>query len=436
MGGASFSPDGTRILTGSDDGTAKVWDARTGTALLDLRGHTGWVLSASFGPDGTRILTGGADKTAKVWDARTGTALLELKGHKYPVGSASFSPDGTRILTGIGDLTDVLDTWSGTMLKERSGLFVIFHFTDHTSVLPLLENIANERGTQTAVGGTQTAKVWDARTGQELKGEPIPPETAPGPISPDGRSVAHPVGNRVEVMALNPDAEELEYRRFLTRPNPARYREGYDEAKKAGDEFAARFYFGLLPTRSRADAIVAPLFVSLLIRDDVIAALKARPADDPEVQAACLELAGSWTESALQCNNVVWTLVFEPGKPDAIYQRGLRLAKAACRLEPDNRQYLDALGMAQYRCGLVAEAIGTLTRSNDLNKETVPSDLAFLALAQHRLGQSEKARSTLGRLRTLLRSPEWAGDEQTPIFLREAETIELDEAFPADPFAH
>jgi hypothetical protein len=35
-----------------------------------------------------------------------------------------------------------------------------------------------------------------------------------------------------------------------------------------------------------------------------------------------------------------------------------------------------------------------------------------------------------------LKSPDWAGDEETPILLREAETIELDEAFPADPFAH
>ena len=113
----------------------------------------------------------------------------------------------------------------------------------------------------------------------------------------------------------------------------------------------------------------------------------------------------------------------------------MRLAKAACRLEPDNGSYVTALGIAQYRCGLVAEAIGTLTRSNVLNKEKNPTGLAFLALAQSRLGQSEKARSTLGRLRTLLKSPELADDEQTPLFLREAETIELDEAFPADPFA-
>ncbi len=61
----SFSPDGARIVTGSFDRTAKVWDARTGTPLLDLKGHTDWVSSVSFSPDGTRIVTGCADGTAK-----------------------------------------------------------------------------------------------------------------------------------------------------------------------------------------------------------------------------------------------------------------------------------------------------------------------------------------------------------------------------------
>jgi hypothetical protein len=110
------------------------------------------------------------------------------------------------------------------------------------------------------------------------------------------------------------------------------------------NDFAARFYYGLLPTRSRADAIIAPLFASLVIRDDVLASLKAEPADDPEVQAACLELAESWTESANACDSVGHDLVYAPGKPDATYQRGLRLYKAACRLEPNNGEYLKGLG--------------------------------------------------------------------------------------------
>ncbi len=167
----------------------------------------------------------------------------------------------------------------------------------------------------------------------------------------------------------------------------------------------------------------------------MLAALKAQPAADPEIQAVCLKLAGTWPESALQCNAAGWALVRDPGQPEADYQLGLRLAKAACRLEPENGDFLKTLGVAQYRCGLIAEALATLTRSNDLNKQKEPADLAFLALAQHRLGQSEKARDTLGRLRALMKNPASARDPESQAFLREAEMIELDQVFPADPFA-
>src|SRR5262249_15142308 len=68
--GVSWSPDGSRLLTGSLDNTAKVWDAKIGTEVLTLRGHTSFVLAASWSPDGWQILTGSWDKTAKVWDSR------------------------------------------------------------------------------------------------------------------------------------------------------------------------------------------------------------------------------------------------------------------------------------------------------------------------------------------------------------------------------
>jgi hypothetical protein len=57
-------------------------------------------------------------------------------------------------------------------------------------------------------------------------------------------------------------------------------------------------------------------------------------------------------------------------------------------------------------------------------------------LAQHRLGQNAKARDTLGRLREVIKDPHWTGNQEAQAFLREAETIELDQVFPGDPFAH
>jgi hypothetical protein len=102
---ASFSPDGSRIVTASGDRTAKIWDARTGAFALTLKGHTDWVNSASFSPVGSRIITASHDKTAKVWDANSGDEVLTLKGHTDWVNSASFSPDGSRIITASADST-------------------------------------------------------------------------------------------------------------------------------------------------------------------------------------------------------------------------------------------------------------------------------------------------------------------------------------------
>ena len=92
--GVALTPDGARIVTGSTDNTARVWDASTGAELLQLKGHTGAVWSVALTPDGARIVTGSDDKTARVWDAGTGTELLGLKGHTGDVSSVALTPTG------------------------------------------------------------------------------------------------------------------------------------------------------------------------------------------------------------------------------------------------------------------------------------------------------------------------------------------------------
>ena len=96
---AAWSSDGTRIVTASRDGTAKVWDARTGEELLTLSGHAGWVQHAAWSSDDARIITAGWDGIAKVWDGRTGEELRTLSGSGGSLYYAAWSSDDTRILT-------------------------------------------------------------------------------------------------------------------------------------------------------------------------------------------------------------------------------------------------------------------------------------------------------------------------------------------------
>ena len=156
---AAFSPDGARIVTASDDRTARVWDARTGIELAVLSGHGDRVACAAFSPDGTRIVTASGDKTVRIWDARTGTQLVMLSGHADRVESATFSPDGARIGTASADRTArVWDARTGMQLVTLSG---------HGD---RVESIAFSPDGARIVTASwdKTARVWDARTGAQL----------------------------------------------------------------------------------------------------------------------------------------------------------------------------------------------------------------------------------------------------------------------------
>src|SRR5262249_19056005 len=109
---ASWSPDGSRIVTASVDRTAKVWDARTGAGALTLRGHPGAVRPAAFSPARPRRGSRRWHRTGKGRDERTRAEVLTLRGHTGAVWSASFSPDGSRIVTGSSDAT--AKVWDAT----------------------------------------------------------------------------------------------------------------------------------------------------------------------------------------------------------------------------------------------------------------------------------------------------------------------------------
>ncbi len=96
--------------------------------------------------------------------------------------------------------------------------------------------------------------------------------------------------------------------------------------------------------------------------------------------------------------------------------------------------FLNTLGVAQYRAGRIREAVATLTRSDGLSGGKEPADVAFMAMAQLRLGRRDAALITLGRLRVLMRDPALAGAADNVMIGREAEETFLDASFPGHPF--
>ena len=87
---------------------------------MALKGHKKEVYSASFSPDGTRIVTASKDGTARIWDAKTGQPIgrLKIEGHEDPVHAAAFSPDSARVITGLLTIRPV----SGMLEQVRSWL--------------------------------------------------------------------------------------------------------------------------------------------------------------------------------------------------------------------------------------------------------------------------------------------------------------------------
>ncbi|KAL8364573.1 hypothetical protein RB595_003724 [Gaeumannomyces hyphopodioides] len=152
----TFSPDGQRLASASDDKTVKLWDAATGACLQTFEGHSNYVNSVAFSPDGQRLASASNDKTVKLWDAATGACLQTFEGHSDSVISVAFSPDGQRLASASYDNTVKLwDAATGACLQTLEG---------HSgSVLSVAFSPDGQK--LASASRDNTVKLWNAATG-------------------------------------------------------------------------------------------------------------------------------------------------------------------------------------------------------------------------------------------------------------------------------
>jgi eukaryotic-like serine/threonine-protein kinase len=113
----AWAPSGRSVATGSDDGTARLWDPVSGASLCAPLQHAGPILDVTFAHDGKTLATASEDQTARLWNAASGLPRGDAMRHRGPVTSLEFTPDGTTLVTGSTDGT--VRAWDGSTGEPR-----------------------------------------------------------------------------------------------------------------------------------------------------------------------------------------------------------------------------------------------------------------------------------------------------------------------------
>jgi WD40 repeat protein len=152
----AISPDGKRALSGSHDGTLKIWDLITGEVIQTLEEHSDEVSAVAISPDGKRALSGSEDGSLIIWDLITGEIIQIIHGSF--ANAVAISADGKRALYGSWDL-NVLDLTTGEVIQtlegHRYGIAAVAISPDGNRALSFFWD--------------RTFKIWDLTTGEIIQ---------------------------------------------------------------------------------------------------------------------------------------------------------------------------------------------------------------------------------------------------------------------------
>jgi WD40 repeat protein len=240
----AVSPDGTHLASSSLDDTVRLWDTSTGREIYRLAGHgrLGGTRGLGFSAGGKRLVSFGDDFYLRVWEVRTGKALVEHKlqptGVKVPeegreflshIGHASVSSDAALIVLSIGKLF-LFDVESGQelrVLENEGGHVVSLAFSpDRRQLLastysrPVATNLPGGRVRSSALKN-HLVQLWELDTGRLVR-RVVLPEGGMGPVafSADGLRYAVAAGRDKSTITVYETASGKE--QFVIRDCPHR----------------------------------------------------------------------------------------------------------------------------------------------------------------------------------------------------------------------
>jgi WD40 repeat protein len=154
----AFSPVGSLLASGSQDGVARLWDPDTGELIRRLSGHEAAVDFVAFSPDGTKLLTGSDDGTGRIWRVEDGRTLLTFKGQPQGVTSVAWSADAELLATTSYDGTVFIrDAVTGLPLQRLNGSSGVILASAFSPDSRWLATTSDEDG---------ALRIWNARTGR------------------------------------------------------------------------------------------------------------------------------------------------------------------------------------------------------------------------------------------------------------------------------
>ena len=180
----ALAPDGSRVVSTSFDGVAKVWNVATGAQENTFRSFLDPIWGIAFSPDGRRFALGGNNRDVKILDTTNWNVVTRLVGHSTTVRSVDFSPDGSRVISTGEDERGMI--WPAVVtrpVEEMSRLLRGPEYLDRTPSLAF----APDSGTFVGTAADGTVKLWRTDTAEVLATFPM--EARSVAFSPDGRSV-------------------------------------------------------------------------------------------------------------------------------------------------------------------------------------------------------------------------------------------------------